>query len=116
MKLSKQLLDQVAHLKSDGPSEDEKRSAPRVGVRVGVELYVESEEGESAAVPVTVRDISAAGISLVHREAIPRGTVFAMRLPRRDGKMVALCCTVKHCRRVADRVYSIGAEFTRFAA
>src|SRR5688572_10505639 len=115
MKLSKQLLDQVAHLKSDARPEGEQRGAPRVGVRVGVDVYLEAEDGERG-VGVTVRDISAAGISLIHREAIPRGTVFAMRLPRRDGKVMGLCCTVKHCRKVADRVYSIGAEFTRFAA
>ena len=115
MKLSKEMLDQVVHLKSDARGERDKRGAPRVGVRVGVDVYLESEEGERG-VGVTVRDISAAGISLVHREAIAQGTVFAMRLPRRDGKMMGLCCTVKHCRRVGDGVYSIGAEFTRFAA
>ena len=115
MKLSKHLLDQVAHLKSDARSGDEKRSAPRVGLRVGVDLYLESDAGERG-VGVTVRDISAAGISLVYREPIPRGTMFAMRLPRRDGKIMGLCCTVKHCRKVADRLYAIGAEFTRFAA
>ena len=115
MVLSKQLLDQVAHLKTDARGEGEKRERPRVGVRVGAEVYVEGEEGERE-VGVTVRDISATGISLVYREAIPRGTVFAMRLPRKDGRVVGVCCVVKHCRRVADRVYSFGAEFTRFAA
>lgn len=59
-----------------------------------------------------VRDLSTAGIGLVHSQRIENGEQFILRMPLERGP-IALLCTVTYCKPVALGIYALGAFFAR---
>jgi hypothetical protein len=114
MTLSAELFGQIVKaLRSDAGSERDKRSAPRVGLRVQVDILLQPGSGRPAE-RMGCRNLSASGIGLLHSREVPLGTEFVARL-RASGAVdpVHISCVVVHCVRAAPDLFSIGARVVR---
>jgi hypothetical protein len=86
----------------------EQRTRPRVAVGRRGQI-AQLVGGTPRAVPVMVRDVSAAGVGLVHTEPMPVGTTFVLVIPAAharkgrdpddDTAAVVLQCQVVRCLR-----------------
>jgi hypothetical protein len=63
-----------------------------------------------AVAKVIVQDISAGGISFLHRSRIEKGTKFWIPLMHNNHEIPVLTRAV-HCRQQSESVYRIGAQF-----
>jgi hypothetical protein len=118
MNLSAEVFEQIiAKVKTDACTHDERRSTPRVGIRATATIYLLKDDAKAVdALAVTVRDISAGGIGLIHSAPIKVGARFLMRLARVMDKPLPLVCVVRHCRALAgSTLYAVGAEFQKVA-
>ena len=116
MKLTAEQFEQiVAHLRSDkgrGGQQDRRR-APRVGLRTLITIVPCVSGGSMARREVRVRDLSADGIGLLHREPLKLGTFLVSLLPRANGEPVNAVYRVVRCHQVGDRQYLVGAKLDR---
>lgn len=118
MNLSAEVFEQIiAKVKTDACAHDERRNAPRVGIRATATVYLLKDESKGVeAIAVTVRDISAGGVGLIHTSPLKVGARFLMRLPRAMDKPLPLVCVVRHCRGLAgSTLYAVGAAFMKVA-
>jgi hypothetical protein len=104
-------LQLVQALKSEPRRGREQRGKARVGI--GGPLSIQLVEGAKLRAPVTVRlrDLSPEGIGITSAQALKSGTRFVVALPRLQGEALVLVCEVRHCDRVADGIYNVGAKF-----
>jgi hypothetical protein len=61
---------------------------------------------------VTVLDISTRGLRINCSHDLPRNATFVAVFPRFEGRELLVLCTVAHCHGHANRLFTIGAEFT----
>jgi hypothetical protein len=61
---------------------------------------------------VSVLDISTRGLRINCSHNLARNATFVAIFPRFEGKELSVLCTVAHCRGHANRLFTIGAEFT----
>ncbi|HEY8751832.1 MAG TPA: PilZ domain-containing protein [Tepidisphaeraceae bacterium] len=61
---------------------------------------------------VSVIDISARGLRLIHPRRLPRGTTLVAHLPRYGSDELTVLCTVAHCQIRPNGLFTIGVEFT----
>lgn len=109
MQLTKATLAElVAALRSNPPKSTEKRKHPRVGFCAQLEMLVPGQPKPSL---VRVRDISIAGIGILTHEPFEKGSEIVLQLLEKDGSPKLLRCTVTHCKKVAQGLFSIGAAF-----
>jgi hypothetical protein len=109
MELSAEVLQTTVSSVKTYPGE--RRQHQRLPFRFRVKITPYENEICSAPISVWTRDISPGGIGLVHREPMREGRKFIMKLPRQDGTLLLLLCTVRNCVRLAAGVYGIGATF-----
>jgi hypothetical protein len=116
MKLTAEQFEQIlASLKSDSsrPRQQDKRSSPRVGIRMQVTI-VPCLQG----VPVTphlvwVRDVSAHGMGLIHHEPLPIGSYFLALFQRKGGERLTVLYKVASCSRLSTQQTLIGGQIDR---
>ncbi len=104
-------LAEIIHGLSTGettPARGEKRRAERVVSRARVPMRITSD---SPAREVVLRDFSARGVRFVHDSPLARYSQLLLNLPRPDGSIAEVVCTVVHCVALRDGGYSIGVEF-----
>ena len=91
---------------------DSRRREQRLDVRARATIIPLTDSLAAAPFDVALRDLSAGGIGFLHSERIRLGEQFVVLLPGgRDS--LAILCQVSHYQPLADRLYSVGAEFTR---
>ena len=114
MILSAELFNQIiAALRSDKQDGQERRTAPRVGLRAEVDVLI-SPDGRTPAVRMRCRDLSVSGIGLVFNHTLPAGHEFIVRLPATGAtQTVYISCVVVHCRPLAKDLFAIGARTIR---
>lgn len=116
MKLSNELFDHLTRSIGDeasGEFEGEHRGDPRLGlVGRGVIIPCPARCGRRP-VSVAVRDLSAAGIGIIHTHRLEQREQFILRIPAVPGVLSAsaVLCTVAHCRPVGLGIYMIGAHY-----
>ena len=91
----------------------EKRSSPRVGLRMRLDIAKLVDGIAQASVSVRIRDISVEGIGLIHTEALPVGSHFVAQLPRGKNEVLSVNYRVVQCRSLATGLFQIGAVMER---
>jgi hypothetical protein len=114
MLLSAELFNQIiAALRSDQQSGEERRVAPRVGLRAEVDVLLRPVPG-APRVLMRCRDLSVGGIGLVYDHALPPGHEFLVRLPAARGQpAVLVSCVTVHSRELDEKLFAIGARVVR---
>ena len=108
-----QFREILATLRSDQPAGSEQRQTPRVGVRAQVDMVTIGARGESGELTkIRLVDLSAGGISFLYRDRLAAGQSMEVRLPSSNG-CLAIHAEVRHCRRIHDELFSVGAQYTR---
>ena len=111
MSLSAEQFQQIiASLKSDDRDLD-KRTAPRVGFRAKLTIYLDANETRPA--DVWLRDLSANGIGVVYAAPLEAGQEFMVKYPVRGERPLVVVYTVMHCKELNGRVYFIGSRLSR---
>jgi hypothetical protein len=106
----------VSHLRSDRTRQrtHERRSSPRVGLRVQVQLIPCRTGGRASVQTAWLRDISATGVGLVCHELLEAGTYLVVCFPRKKkGQSLDVLFVVTRCTRLTPGHFSIGARFQR---
>lgn len=88
----------------------ERRREPRMAVQGVGKVSVPGAPVEAADM-VHVQDVSLGGACLIASKDLAVGEQLVLVLEGRDGTAVSLLCSVAHCRRVTDDVYTVGAQF-----
>ena len=103
----------VASLKSDAPDKGsfEKRSAPRVGLRTKLTVYLDRDE--TRGLDVWIRDLSANGIGFVNGTPLEAGREFLIKFPLRGKHSLSVVYSVMHCKDLSKTLYFIGARMDR---
>ena len=116
MKLTAEQFEQIlASLKSDSsrPRQQDKRSSPRVGIRMQVTI-VPCVQGQPATPHlVWVRDVSAHGMGLIHNQPLPIGSYFLALFQRKAGDRLTVLYKVASCSRLSTQQTLIGAQIDR---
>jgi hypothetical protein len=113
MKLSgEQFKDIISQLKADkAPTGADKRREPRVGVRAqGVVTSVALDDKVARQSPVTIRDLSPAGICVLTVAAMQRGARFILQLPRFQQPPLQAHYEVRYSKPLTRNMYAIGAN------
>jgi hypothetical protein len=114
MRLSTELFNQITRSFSEALHRGSAASDDRGEVRAGL-------VGQAIIIPcparcgrrpvsVAVRDLSSAGLSVIHTQRLDGGEQFILRLPP-GARGAAVLCTVVHCRPLALGVYALAARF-----
>ena len=105
----------VASLKSDAPDKGsfEKRSAPRVGLRTKITIYMDGDP--TRGMDVWIRDLSANGIGFVHGHPLEANREFLIKFPMRGNHSLAVVYSVMHCKDLSKSLFFIGARMDRIS-
>jgi hypothetical protein len=99
-----------------GDGHDEKRKHPRVGLSGRMIIIPLPPAKNRNPASVTVRDLSAGGIGIVHSEALREGQQFNLVLKsEKTAKTTLILCTVRWSRSAGSDLYAIGARFEKSA-
>jgi PilZ domain-containing protein len=91
----------------------EKRERPRVGLSARITLRVMAVGRPEQSISVYLRDISKAGIGIVHKEALSVGTQLALALSTKGStRSQEVMYTVARCYGVGDGLFAIGARIS----
>lgn len=66
----------------------------------------------AAPTKVTVNNFSPRGLGMLVHDPLDTGTQFVTEMPRKSGGTVSFLCTVMHSRKVSEKLYQVGVEFT----
>jgi hypothetical protein len=116
MKLTAEQFEQIlASLKSDSsrPRQQDKRSSPRVGIRMQVTIVPCLPNQPATPHVVWVRDVSAQGIGLIHNEPLPIASYFLAIFQRKGGDKLTVLYKVASCSRLSTQQTLIGAQIDR---
>jgi hypothetical protein len=106
-----QLASVVAADLSPETVNNDVRRARRFAYHGQIQITMGTDPSEGTE-EVSVIDISARGLRLIHPRKLTRGTTFVGRLPRYAGEDLSVLCTVAHCQVRPNGLYTIGVEFT----
>jgi hypothetical protein len=109
MELSAELFESTVRALKGDPVEQ--RQHPRAPARYRLKIVPYKQPGMTTAIDVWTRDISRGGIGVVSPVRFKVGAKFVVGLPRAEGGMRCLVCTVKNCSEQAKGVYVIGSAF-----
>jgi hypothetical protein len=112
MQMSAELFQSIVQsIRSDDQPMDEKRAVPRTGF-AGKAQFI--PPGDTRRVHAAVRDLSVQGIGLLHTQPMKCGQEFILALsdPTSDGQR-GVVCTVARWQPISDKLFLIGARFTR---
>ncbi|MFI5377839.1 MAG: PilZ domain-containing protein [Tepidisphaerales bacterium] len=87
----------------------EKRKNPRVQIRARITITpLEGGQPAGSALGVWTRDVSSQGLSFTSGQHFRVQQQFMIELPGQRGAPLRLLASTRQCRKLADRVYSIG--------
>jgi c-di-GMP-binding flagellar brake protein YcgR len=115
MKLSaEQFADLAASFPgySEEKTKHERRRAARIELRAHVAIRLMNAGAAAAPVTVTVNNFSPRGLGMLVHDPLSTGTQFVTELPRKSGGTVSFLCTVMHSRKISERLFQVGVEFT----
>jgi hypothetical protein len=111
MRITADSFREMIRRMSEPPTDADRRSAPRAAIRAKVAIISEFASVEKP-VDVMVRDVSLKGVGFEHEFAMPVGSTFVLLLPSgQDHIALSVLCVVRQVRRLAERQFSVGAEF-----
>jgi hypothetical protein len=87
------------------------RQSQRVGVRFPAQIMIVEGGKVVRHEQIHVRDVSAMGIGIIHNLKMAPKQQFIIELPLEEGGSRRILCEVKNCRRLADDLFGIGAQF-----
>jgi len=99
----------AADLTPDAPDQ-ELRRARRFAYHGQIQIQFSQADSQPEA--VSVLDISARGLRIIHPTEFPRGATFVAQMPRYQTTPLRVLCTAAHCQPRANGLFTIGAEFT----
>lgn len=107
-----QLAECVEYLRQNGLSGgSEKRRSTRMQVQARI-LAGRIQDGRVVqSFSSLTRDISLAGLGLIQGIRVDAGKELIVCLPRLKGEPVYMKVIIRHCRDLADNLYSVGTEF-----
>jgi PilZ domain-containing protein len=76
------------------------------------QILIQFSEADSQPEAISVLDISARGLRIVHPTEFQRGASFVAQLPRYQTTPLRVLCTVAHCQPRANGLFTVGVEFT----
>lgn len=76
------------------------------------QIEIQFSQADSQPEAVSVLDISARGLRIIHPSEFPRGVTFVAQMPRYQQSSLRILCTVAHSQPRANGLFTIGAEFT----
>ena len=88
----------------------EQRKHARVGLRFTTQMLVIENGRATKPTEIHVRDISAAGMGIIHHKKMSTRSQFVIELPMQDGKALQVLCQVINCRPLDDQLFGIGAS------
>jgi hypothetical protein len=92
---------------------NERRAAPRVGLRAQIRL-IPCRGGVPAKIQSAwIRDISHDAVGLILREALVPGTTIVLSLPGSRSQTLDLLFDIVRCTPLSNGQFSIGARFQR---
>jgi hypothetical protein len=100
----------AADLSPEGLEHDVRR-ARRFAYHGQIHISMSREHADETE-EVSVIDLSARGLRLIHPKKFSRGTTFVARLPRYGEDTLSILCTVAHCQIRPNGLYTIGVEFS----
>jgi hypothetical protein len=103
---------QLGSIMAAGTSPDshhELRRARRFPYQGEIQIRIQNREDRET---VSVLDLSTRGLRINCSHELARNATFVAFFPRFEGKELSVLCTVAHCQPHANRLFTIGAEFT----
>ena len=116
MDLSPALFEQIVAATAAtvaGPSAADRRS-PRA--RTGASLAVCGWDDPMAVLSLKVRDLSAGGVGLLHRERMALDEQLVVRLPMSGGESMTVLGRVVYWEPLKPELYAIGVQFDRIVS
>ena len=113
---AEQFREIVRSLKSDGVGvrSSEKRAGPRVGLRCRLSIrHFKNGRADETPTMVWLRDLSAAGIGVVHSQYLEEGQAFIAEFPLRNSRCLGVMYKVVHTKTISKNLHSIGAMLER---
>ena len=104
--LFQQILKQI---RSDRRDANDMRLSGRVGLTALATIATAAEPKDH---PIRIRDLSKAGVGLLHHAPLEVGQAFVLRIAQARSRAAEISCQVIHCRSVSGGLYCIGAKFT----
>ena len=99
----------VNSVKSMPVNGHDKRSSPRVGLSLTVDIC-DLHDGQAIRVgTVRLRDVSRTGVGFVTSKRLKPGGQFCLSFPRVDAPPLLIGYQCIHCRSVSERIFSVGA-------
>jgi hypothetical protein len=92
---------------------EDRRSASRVQISMDAAVVRLSRGPHAKPMAVKIRDLSVRGVGFECPEPFRVQEEFALRLTRLDGSPVWIQCAVGRWTPVTDKLFAIGAKFTK---
>jgi hypothetical protein len=118
MKLTGEQFQQIiAQLTSDTRDKHhDKRKEPRVGIRAKGLITPHLKDGrDTRPLNVTIRDLSPSGICVIAPVPLLKSSTFTLKLVRLEETMLLANFEVRHCKLLAEGMYSVGAHLLSLA-
>jgi hypothetical protein len=107
-----QLAEAVEYLRAHGLSGgSEKRKTTRMQVQSKIQAGRLLNGRVVQTFSLLTKDISLMGLGLIQGIQVEAGTELIVALPRMKGEPLHMKIIVRHCRDLADNLYSVGTEF-----
>lgn len=91
----------------------EKRRATRMQVQAKIDVARVGQGRILQNFSLLTRDVSLIGMGLIQGVRVKEEDELIITLPRMKGPPLYVGAMVRHCRDLADNLYSVGAEFTK---
>jgi hypothetical protein len=112
MLTAQQLAEVIEYLRAHGLSGgNEKRRATRMQVQAKIKATRLANGKAVQSFTLLTKDISLLGLGLIQGIAVQANSEIIVELPRMKGPPLYMKLIVKHCRDLADNLYSVGTEF-----
>lgn len=109
-----QLAEAIEYLRAHGlTGGSEKRRSTRMQVQAKVDATRIVQGRVAQSFSLLTRDISMMGLGLIQGVRVEAGDELVVILPRLKGPAFHVIVAVRHCRDLADNLYSVGTEFIR---
>jgi hypothetical protein len=109
-----QLAEAIEYLRAHGlTGGSEKRRTTRMQVQAKIEAARISKGRLVQKFTLLTRDISLMGLGLIQGVKVNPDEELVVTLPRMKGPPLHVSVTVRHCRDLADNLYSVGTEFNK---
>lgn len=106
------LAEVIEYLRAHGLSGgSEKRRATRMQIQSKIQAGRLVDGRVVQSFSLLTKDISLMGLGLIQGIRVEAGKELLVVLPRMKGEPLYMKMTIRHCRDLADNLYSVGTEF-----